>query len=206
MTSGSERPFVPVRFAVLAVSDTRTLADDKSGATLTERIEAAGHVLADRAIVPDDRTRIRETVERWIADPKVDARPNALVLYNPALAMTSPTVIGNLTKNWGPAVAAHARDFSPIDHLDKRLPPAIIFQGTADKGVSPQTAQDFCRRARALKVRCDVVLYPGAPHGFSEVWLGLQDPVDFPRTEFWAEDTSRRTDRFLASLGWLPSH
>ncbi|MBS0360551.1 MAG: alpha/beta hydrolase [Proteobacteria bacterium] len=140
------------------------------------------------------------------ADPKVDARPNALVLYNPALSMTSPTVVNNLTRNWGSAVAAHARDFSPIDHLDSRLPPTIIFQGTADKGVSPETVQAFCRRARTLKSRCEVVLYPGAPHGFSEVWLGLQDPVNFPRTEFWAEDTSRRTDRFLASLGWLPSH
>ncbi|MGZ6018569.1 MAG: alpha/beta hydrolase [Phenylobacterium sp.] len=137
-------------------------------------------------------------------DPKIDARPNALILYNPALAMTSPTVIHNLTNNWGKAVADRARDFSPADHLDRGLPPTIIFQGTADKGVSPATAQAFCVRARALKSQCDVELYPGAPHGFSEVWLGLQDPVAFPKTEFWAEDTSRRTDAFLTKLGWLP--
>ena len=140
-------------------------------------------------------------------DAKVSARPDALVLYNPALAMTSPAVVGNLTRNWGKAVADQARNFSPIDHLDQGLPPTIIFQGTADKGVSSDTAKDFCARARAraraLKSECDVVLYPGAPHGFSEVWLGLKDPIAFPKTEFWAEDTSRRTDAFLAKLGWL---
>jgi acetyl esterase/lipase len=137
-------------------------------------------------------------------DPKVDARPNALILYNPALAMTSPKVIHNLTVNWGQAVADRAPAFSPIDHLDRGLPPTIIFQGTADKGVSPATAEDFCERARALKSDCEVVLYPEAPHGFTEIWLGLDDPANFPRTEYWAEDTSRRTDAFLTKLGWLP--
>jgi molybdenum cofactor biosynthesis protein B len=66
------RPFVPVRFAVLAVSDTRTLAEDRSGATLAERIEGAGHILADRAIVPDDAKKIRKRVKAWVADPEVD--------------------------------------------------------------------------------------------------------------------------------------
>jgi molybdenum cofactor biosynthesis protein B len=66
------RPFVPVRFAVLTVSDTRSLAEDRSGATLAERIAAAGHELADRAILPDDLRRIRAQVRRWIADPGVD--------------------------------------------------------------------------------------------------------------------------------------
>jgi molybdopterin adenylyltransferase len=68
-----ERPFIPVRFAVLTVSDTRTLADDKSGQTLAERIEAACHSLVDRAIVPDETDRIRETVTAWCADERIDA-------------------------------------------------------------------------------------------------------------------------------------
>jgi molybdenum cofactor biosynthesis protein B len=66
------RPFIPVRFAVLTVSDTRSLAEDRSGTTLAERIAAAGHVLADRAIVTDDKRKIRAMVKRWIADPEVD--------------------------------------------------------------------------------------------------------------------------------------
>jgi acetyl esterase len=136
-------------------------------------------------------------------DKTIDPRPNALVLYNPALDMSSPAAIDRLTTNWGKSVADHARDFSPIDHLDRGLPPTIIFQGTADKGTPPATAKEFCRRARARKAQCDVVLYPGAPHGFTEVWLGLEDPAVFPKTEYWASDTSRRTDAFLARLGWL---
>jgi molybdenum cofactor biosynthesis protein B len=66
------KPFVPLRIAVLTVSDTRTPADDKSGATLAGRIETAGHVVADRAIVTDDVECIRARVRQWIADPAVD--------------------------------------------------------------------------------------------------------------------------------------
>ena len=67
-----KRPFVPLKIAVLTVSDTRGLADDKSGATLVERLEKAGHRLADRAIVKDDVEAIRAKVRAWIADPGVD--------------------------------------------------------------------------------------------------------------------------------------
>ena len=67
------RPFLPVRIAVLTVSDTRTAADDRSGDTLAERLTAAGHLLAARAIVPDDRARIAGQLSAWIADPGIDA-------------------------------------------------------------------------------------------------------------------------------------
>lgn len=66
------KPFLPVRIAVLAVSDTRTLAEDKSGATLVARLEEAGHILADRAIVRDDVEQIIGKVRNWISDPLVD--------------------------------------------------------------------------------------------------------------------------------------
>lgn len=66
------RRFVPLKFAVLTVSDTRELADDKSGATLSERIKEAGHVVADRSIVPDDVATIRARVREWIASPAID--------------------------------------------------------------------------------------------------------------------------------------
>jgi molybdenum cofactor biosynthesis protein B len=67
------RGFVPVRIAVLTVSDTRGLADDRSGDTLVERLTAAGHVLADRAIVRDEQPEIEARLRAWIADPAVDA-------------------------------------------------------------------------------------------------------------------------------------
>jgi molybdenum cofactor biosynthesis protein B len=69
----ASRAFVPVRIAILSVSDTRTFETDTSGAFLAARVETAGHVLAARAIVPDDVARIREAVRGWIEDPGVDA-------------------------------------------------------------------------------------------------------------------------------------
>ena len=66
------RPFVPVRIAVLTVSDTRTLEDDKSGNVLVERLQSAGHRLADRDIVKDDFDIIVARLHAWIADTDVD--------------------------------------------------------------------------------------------------------------------------------------
>jgi len=66
------KQFVPLKFAVLTVSDTRQMADDKSGATLTERIKAAGHFVIDRTIVTDDVEAIRARVKEWIESPSVD--------------------------------------------------------------------------------------------------------------------------------------
>ena len=66
------REFVPVRIAVLTVSDTRTLADDRSGEVLVERLLDAGHVLAARGIVTDDRAAIAARLRQWCADPAVD--------------------------------------------------------------------------------------------------------------------------------------
>lgn len=65
------REFLPLRIAVLTVSDTRTEANDTSGALLRERLTQAGHVLADKQINPDDIYRLRATVSAWIADPQV---------------------------------------------------------------------------------------------------------------------------------------
>jgi len=66
------RPFIPVGIAVLTMSDTRSLAEDRSGNTLVEMIEEAGHKVADRALVKDDVEQIRAKVRAWIADPNVD--------------------------------------------------------------------------------------------------------------------------------------
>lgn len=79
----NEREFLPLAIAVLTVSDTRTEADDASGRALVERLTAAGHRLADRAIVPDDIYRVRAVVSGWIADPAV-----AVVLVTGGTGMT----------------------------------------------------------------------------------------------------------------------
>ncbi len=64
--------FLPVRIAILTISDTRTLAEDRSGDTLVARLIGAGHLLADRAIVTDDVATIVARLHGWIDDPEVD--------------------------------------------------------------------------------------------------------------------------------------
>jgi molybdenum cofactor biosynthesis protein B len=72
MALDETRPFLPVRIAVMTVSDTRDLATDKSGDTLVERLTSDNHVLAARAIVKDDVKAIVAQLRTWIADPEID--------------------------------------------------------------------------------------------------------------------------------------
>ncbi|MCT8158917.1 molybdenum cofactor biosynthesis protein B [Pseudoruegeria sp. SHC-113] len=64
--------FIPTRIAVLTVSDSRGLAEDRSGDVLVQRLTEAGHVLADRKILPDERAEIAEQLRAWCADPQID--------------------------------------------------------------------------------------------------------------------------------------
>jgi molybdenum cofactor biosynthesis protein B len=66
------REFIPVRIAVLTVSDSRTLADDRSGDTLVARLTKAGHLLAARTILTDERAEIAQKLRDWCADPMID--------------------------------------------------------------------------------------------------------------------------------------
>lgn len=66
------KEFIATRIAVLTVSDTRQLDQDKSGQTLVERLQNAGHVLADRKIIPDERDQIAQQLRDWILDDRVD--------------------------------------------------------------------------------------------------------------------------------------
>ena len=66
------KEFIATRIAVLTVSDTRQLDDDKSGQTLVDRLERAGHALVDRKIIADERDQIADQLRTWIADPNID--------------------------------------------------------------------------------------------------------------------------------------
>lgn len=167
----------------------------------TNRIAALGssagaHLALATALYPDAEAPARKG--------EADVRPNALILYNPALDTSSPEAVQTIARFVGKEDAERGRAFSPIGHLGKDLPPTIIFQGTADTATPPEKAEAFCKQATEKGSRCELVLYPGAPHGFTEIWMGLDDPSLGAKTEYWAEDTSRRTDIFLATLGWLP--
>ena len=66
------KEFIATRIAVLTVSDTRQLDEDKSGQTLVDRLERAGHTLVDRKIIADERDQIAVQLRTWIANPDVD--------------------------------------------------------------------------------------------------------------------------------------
>ena len=72
MGHASKSEFQPVNIAILTVSDSRTMADDRSGDTLVERLEGAGHILAARAIVKDEVPLIASQLTAWVNDPDVD--------------------------------------------------------------------------------------------------------------------------------------
>ncbi|MFP3383398.1 molybdenum cofactor biosynthesis protein B [Tritonibacter sp. SIMBA_163] len=66
------KDFIPVRIAILTVSDSRSLDEDRSGQVLVDRLQAAGHSLADRQILPDERDEIAGQLRAWCADPQID--------------------------------------------------------------------------------------------------------------------------------------
>ena len=66
------KDFIAVNIAVLTVSDTRSLDEDRSGDVLVARLQGAGHVLADRKILPDERAQIADQLRAWCADPSID--------------------------------------------------------------------------------------------------------------------------------------
>ena len=72
MSIDQRKSFIPVRIALLTVSDTRSLADDKSGSVLAEKIETAGHKVVSRELIRDDRQEIRSQLENWVKSESVD--------------------------------------------------------------------------------------------------------------------------------------
>ena len=103
------RPFLPVRIAVLTVSDTRTRDDDKSGDTLVGLAVQSGHHIADRAIVPDDIERLRAKVSQWIDDPEID-----VVLTTGGTGFTGRDVTPEALM---PLFEKHIDGFSVIFHM-----------------------------------------------------------------------------------------
>lgn len=73
MAIDPEKSFIPINIAVLTVSDTRTFETDTSGNILAQRIEDAGHTVAERCIVKDDAVELALLIEKWIDDPAIDA-------------------------------------------------------------------------------------------------------------------------------------
>lgn len=112
----------------------------------------------------------------------VSCRPSALVLFNP--------VFDNGPKGYGyDRVREYWRGFSPIDNIDRDVPPTTIFLGTKDKLVPVATAERYQQLVESMGVRCDLHLYEGQPHSF------------FNRAKYY--ETLLETDKFLTSIGYL---
>lgn len=148
------RPFVPVRIAVLTVSDTRTLADDRSGDVLVERLTTAGHSLADRTIVADDIAAIQAAVRRWIADPSVD-----VVITTGGTGFTG-------------------RDVTPdaVEPLfDKRMDGfSILFHMQSSAKIGTSTIQS--RATAGLAGTTFIFAVPGSPGACRDAWDGILGP------------------------------
>lgn len=151
MTAAGDKPFLPVRFAVLTVSDTRSLDDDRSGALLAERITGAGHILAARALTTDSVRKIRAVVRKWIADPAIDA-----VITTGGTGFTGRDVTPEAVE---PLFEKHMDGFSAVFHrisYDKIGTSTIQSRATAG---SAGTTFIFC--------------LPGSPGACRDAWDGI---------------------------------
>jgi molybdopterin adenylyltransferase len=142
------RPFIPVRIAVLTVSDTRGLADDRSGDTLAEMIRAAGHEVADRAIVKDEVSQISAKVRGWIADPTID-----VVISTGGTGFTGRDVTPEAVK---PLFEKEVDGFSTVFHM-------ISFQKV---GTSTIQSRACAGLAHGTYIFC----LPGSPGACKDAW------------------------------------
>ena len=124
-------------------------------------------------------------------DQNVSSRPDALVLFNPAVDLLSIT-----TTNHGAADLSdeEKRSLSPTYHVRPDLPPAIIFHGAADATIPIASIETFCEQMTEAGNVCELVPFEGKAHGFFN--HGRDGNVAFT-------ETVRLADRFLASLGYL---
>lgn len=145
------RPFIPVRIAVLTVSDTRALANDKSGATLVELIEADRHVVAARAIAKDDVAAIQAQVRAWIADPMIDC-----VITTGGTGFTGRDVTPEAVR---PLFEKEIDGFS------------IVFHMLSYQKIETSTIQS--RACGGLAHGTYIFCLPGSPGACRDAWTGI---------------------------------
>jgi molybdenum cofactor biosynthesis protein B len=149
-----ERSFHPCRIAVLTVSDTRTEADDRSGDTLVARLEGAGHLLAARAILPDEREAIAGRLRRWAADPAID-----VILTTGGTGLTGRDV----------TVEAHR------DVYDKEIDAfATMFTLVSMRKIGTSAVQS--RACAGVAAGTYVFALPGSPSACRDAWDEILGP------------------------------
>ncbi len=151
MTETPEPPFLPVRFGVLTVSDSRSMAEDRSGTTLAERIEKAGHILAARDLVRDEVEEIRAVVAKWTASPEIDA-----VITTGGTGLT------------GRDVTIEALE--PL--FDKRMDGfSTVFHMISYAKIGTSTIQS--RATAGIAAETFVFCLPGSPGACRDAWDGI---------------------------------
>ena len=151
MPLSSDREFKTVNIAVLTVSDTRTLDDDRSGDTLAQRLTDAGHFLADRKICKDDAGVIAQQFKEWVSDPGID-----VVISTGGTGVTG-------------------RDVTP-EALAKVTDKEIPGFGELFRWISYQTIGTSTVQSRALAVLADatyIFALPGSNGAVKDGWDGI---------------------------------
>lgn len=158
---------------------------------------AGGHLAAATATI----TEFDEPGE----DQNISSRPDALVLFNPALMLAELQGTDLLPEEFEKKVAEKinipAQRLSPIHHLSDKVPPTIIFHGQADDEVPYASSKLFHDKLIALKCQSEMKSYEGQAHGFFNFGRKAQPPVPVGSSNF--VETTREMDRFLSSLGYL---
>ena len=145
------RPFIPVNIAVLTVSDTRTVKEDKSGASLEKMLTQAGHVLAERTIVKDDVEAIRSVLRSWIENSDID-----VVITTGGTGFTGRDITPEAVR---PLFEKEIEGFSTLFHMQsfEKVGTSTI-QSRACGGVANGT-YIFC--------------VPGSPGACKDAWEGI---------------------------------
>jgi molybdenum cofactor biosynthesis protein B len=151
------RPFLPVRIAVLTISDTRTRADDRSGDTLVERLTTAGHILAAREIIPDDLDTIVARLHAWSEDPQVD-----VIITTGGTGVTG-------------------RDVTPeaVERVATKMIPGFgeLFRWLSFQTIGTSTVQS--RACAAVAHETYIFALPGSTGAVKDAWDGiLKDQLD----------------------------
>jgi molybdenum cofactor biosynthesis protein B len=145
------RPFIPVRVAVLTVSDTRTQKTDKSGPLLVSLIKAAGHEVAEHAIVPDEEKAIRKQVKKWIKAKEVD-----VVITAGGTGFTGRDVTPEAVR---PLFEKEIDGFSVLFHM-------LSYQSVGTSTVQSRACGGV---AKGTMIFC----VPGSPGACEDAWTGI---------------------------------
>ncbi len=174
------RPFIPVGIAVLTVSDTRVISDDKSGNTLAARIEEAGHTLAARAICKDDKAAIADQVKSWCAQDDID-----VVITTGGTGFTGRDVTPEALE---PLFDKRMDGFSTLFHqLSAEKIGTSTIQSRATAGILDQTF---------------VFVLPGSPGACKDAWDGiLKLQLDYRHTPCNFVEIIPRLDEHLKRGG-----